>query len=468
MQRPLRPSEAAKLLGLKEDGDEISCLNKAVGAMFPLRNEHYMAFHKSVVDYLVKKKTNESDTYINPLDGHKLFGSELAKQIDKTKDCDGKTGKLDWTFPQSGSYAVAHLFDHLYLTGDVDDKIKARDWIFELPWLMRIIMERGVASLLADFRKLLLADGEVTADRQLKLLHDGIYLAISDLQDTTGMHSEWLPLQIIGRIRPLVTNVELPLLGTLVDECEEWCRRYQPIFPSTFYLPSPGGALQTTLHLDSDVQSVAVLSDGRVVSGSDKTVRVWDLSTGECVQVLKGHTCEVKCVAVLSDGRVASGSNDTTIRVWDVSTGDCARVLKGHTKFVSCVAALSDGRVVSGSNDTTLRVWDLSTEERPRVLEGHTGWVTSVTVQSDGRVVSGSKDNTYCVWNLLTGGFVVTNVRLLDLCPLSILPALKSFGLPHVSACCEIPKSSRLAVGMKTGEMCFFTLLVSMQELQNS
>ena len=39
------------------------------------------------------------------------------------------------------------------------------------------------------------------------------------------------------------------------------------------------------------VYAVAVLSDGRVVSGSaDKTLKVWDSVSGRCLQTLKGHT----------------------------------------------------------------------------------------------------------------------------------------------------------------------------------
>ena len=39
------------------------------------------------------------------------------------------------------------------------------------------------------------------------------------------------------------------------------------------------------------VTSVAVLSDGRIVSGSyDKTIRIWNASSGECVKELSGHT----------------------------------------------------------------------------------------------------------------------------------------------------------------------------------
>ena len=35
--------------------------------------------------------------------------------------------------------------------------------------------------------------------------------------------------------------------------------------------------------------TVAVLSDGRIVSGSwDKTLRIYDASTGQCVRMLEG------------------------------------------------------------------------------------------------------------------------------------------------------------------------------------
>ncbi|KAH8057035.1 M16 peptidase-like protein [Aureococcus anophagefferens] len=85
--------------------------------------------------------------------------------------------------------------------------------------------------------------------------------------------------------------------------------------------------------------------------------------------------CTVKCVAVLPDGRVVSGSNDKSLIVWDPTDGHRLRTFTGHSndarlrrpaapspseaepRIVNCVAALPDGCIVSGSGDKSLKVW---------------------------------------------------------------------------------------------------------------
>lgn len=48
--------------------------------------------------------------------------------------------------------------------------------------------------------------------------------------------------------------------------------------------------------------------------------KVWDIDTGECVHVLRGHFHQIYSVAF--DGTyIASGGLDTTVRVWDANTG---------------------------------------------------------------------------------------------------------------------------------------------------
>jgi WD40 repeat protein len=110
--------------------------------------------------------------------------------------------------------------------------------------------------------------------------------------------------------------------------------------------------------------------DGRrLVAGGEKyTVRIWDVPTGEEIQVLVGHSGDV-CAAAFSpdpDGRwVASAGEDTTVKVWDSRTGSLVRSFRGHTRLVTSVTFSPDGRLLlSGSRDGTVKVWDLTHSER--------------------------------------------------------------------------------------------------------
>ena len=63
----------------------------------------------------------------------------------------------------------------------------------------------------------------------------------------------------------------------------------------------------------------------------------------------------VTCVKFEED-KLASGSHDKTVRVWDMNTGTCQHVLKGHTKGVWCLNFFTENLLVSGSYDGTIRV----------------------------------------------------------------------------------------------------------------
>ncbi|KAJ2557605.1 SCF ubiquitin ligase complex subunit cdc4, partial [Coemansia sp. RSA 1933] len=110
-------------------------------------------------------------------------------------------------------------------------------------------------------------------------------------------------------------------------------------------------------HSDS-VRAVAAYGN-IVVSGSyDCTIRVWDATTGACLQRLEGHTAKVYTIVLDSDMHlIMSGSMDGTIRVWDWDTGMCLRVCRGHLTLVGLLSLKHD-TLISGGADTTLRIWD--------------------------------------------------------------------------------------------------------------
>ena len=111
------------------------------------------------------------------------------------------------------------------------------------------------------------------------------------------------------------------------------------------------------------VNAVAVTPDGnRAISASlDRTLRVWDLESGQSLYTLEGHKSPVLIRSPSPDGeRAISASSDRTLRVWDLESGQSVRTLEGHLDAVNAVAVTPDGeRAISASSDRTLRVWDL-------------------------------------------------------------------------------------------------------------
>ena len=160
------------------------------------------------------------------------------------------------------------------------------------------------------------------------------------------------------------------------------------------------------------VTSVAISPDGQtLVSGSnDKTIKIWQLSTGQELRTLTGHSGWISSLAISPDGQtLVSGSWDKTIKIWQLSTGQELRTLTGHSAHVGSVAISPDGQtLVSGSGDNTIKIWELSTGRELRTLTGHPGYVNSVAISPDGQKLvsgssSGSWDNTIKIWELSTG-----------------------------------------------------------------
>jgi hypothetical protein len=157
------------------------------------------------------------------------------------------------------------------------------------------------------------------------------------------------------------------------------------------------------------VRCCAWSPDGLWIASSsvDKTVHVWDVSTGYGFNLV-GHDDSVWWCAWRPDGaQLASASRDGTVRVWDVNSRREVAMLEGHTGEVNCCAWSPDGsylwRLASASDDGTVRVWDVVTGLEVAKLEGHGGRVESCAWSPDGTYLAGtSSDYTVRVWDVVT------------------------------------------------------------------
>lgn len=71
-----------------------------------------------------------------------------------------------------------------------------------------------------------------------------------------------------------------------------------------------------------------------VSSSNDHTVRLWNISTGLCLNILQEHANWVYSVAFNPDGSIlASSSIDGAIKLWFVQTGECLKTLKSDRPY---------------------------------------------------------------------------------------------------------------------------------------
>jgi WD40 repeat protein len=167
-------------------------------------------------------------------------------------------------------------------------------------------------------------------------------------------------------------------------------------------------SLANTLKGDENsVLSVTISPDGKTIaSNSDRTIKLWNLATGEEISTLNGHSQRVNVVNITPDGQtLVSGSDDNTVKVWNLATGKPIHTLSGHSDSIHALAISPDGKTIfDGSDDNTIKVWNLSTGQLIRTLVGHEFWVRSIAISPDGKTLaSGSFDKTIKVWNLSKG-----------------------------------------------------------------
>lgn len=189
-----------------------------------------------------------------------------------------------------------------------------------------------------------------------------------------------------------------------------WLHAQNPGGSQVQQQPHLGQLLYTYRGHPNYVAAVAWSPDGkRIASGSgDRSVQVWDATTGRNVIVYSGHHNVPYGVAWSHAGTlIASGSADDTVQIWSPLTGGPQALLtyRGHTNTINAVAwSPDDTRIASASYDNTVQVWDATSTQTLYIFRGHTKPVWGVTWSRDGtRIASASYDNTVKVWDAANG-----------------------------------------------------------------
>jgi U3 small nucleolar RNA-associated protein 15 len=150
--------------------------------------------------------------------------------------------------------------------------------------------------------------------------------------------------------------------------------------------------------------------DGKLIVAGDKNgyVKVFDVQTKAMLRQLKRHSAAVRTTCWASDGlHMLSGSDDKTVKRWDLASGETTWSSKDvHKDYVRCLDShpTSGDVFVSGGYDHSINMWDSRTEGGPVINIDVGEPIEHCLFSPNGTMLYTASGNEVKVWDLLSGG----------------------------------------------------------------
>lgn len=135
-----------------------------------------------------------------------------------------------------------------------------------------------------------------------------------------------------------------------------------------------------------EIKDLLLLNDGKtlITAGTDRSLRLWDLSRGQLIRTLGQHSNVVKALAVTTDQTMLiSAGDDRTIRFWALPSGQPrGQIANAHPAPINALTVSNNNQhLASADGSGLIKLWPLGSSPQPRAMEaGQRSWQAEGTV----------------------------------------------------------------------------------------
>jgi WD40 repeat protein len=157
------------------------------------------------------------------------------------------------------------------------------------------------------------------------------------------------------------------------------------------------------------VTALAFAGDGAYLASSsmDKTIKLWDVRSGQEVHTFSTYEVGLNHIAFSPDGRLLASAD----AIWDVESKQTLQTPERSRQVPAAVAFSPDGSLLAVAlANRAIKLWDIASGQVVRIFEEQAGAVTlSIAFSPDGTwLVSGEHDGTVRLWKVESGQVVRT------------------------------------------------------------
>jgi WD40 repeat protein len=165
-------------------------------------------------------------------------------------------------------------------------------------------------------------------------------------------------------------------------------------------------------HSDN-INNLALIPNGHIISTSDDTtLKIWKVSTSQCIKILEGHKCPVNSLLIQSNKTIISLSTQGELKCWDVQDDfKCIKTLYLNNEYslIYNLTCLVNGNlacskyVLKNENyfDYLVVIFDMSHDYKPmREFKAHYNWISAIISLSDSIFATSSYDETVKIWDI--------------------------------------------------------------------